>query len=134
MDSWHLEYSFDVDMENRVIYEKIYGVWRESTAKSYFDDFKKEVTPLLDKPWAKLIDLSNWKTSSPEVIEIIGEHLEWCRKNKMVASINIINNPVTYGQLMRMFSRGKTKEVSQTFRNREDGLKALRDLGFNTDR
>lgn len=134
MISWHLEYSFDVDIENRIIYEKIYGVWRENTAKSYFEDFKKEVSPLLDLPWAKLIDLSNWKTSSPEVIEIIGEHLEWCRKHKMVVSINIINNPVTYGQLMRMFSRGKTKEISQTFRNREDGLKALQELGFKTDR
>ncbi|MDH4158394.1 MAG: hypothetical protein OEW00_14080 [candidate division Zixibacteria bacterium] len=133
MSGWSFEYSFDLDEKHSVIYEKIYGIWRETTARNYHEDFVKEVTPIIDRPWAKLIDLSNWKTSSPEVIEIVGEHLAWCVEHNMVASINIINNPVTYGQLMRMFAKGKTKNISQVYRTRDEGLKALKELGFNPD-
>jgi hypothetical protein len=133
MNQWSFEYSFEVDVKNSVIYEKIYGIWREHTARSYHEDFVREVTPIINRPWAKLIDLTNWKTSSAEVIDIVGDHLAWCIEHNMVASINIINNPVTYGQLMRMFAKGSTKDISQTFRTREEGIKVLQDLGFKID-
>ena len=133
MNKWSFEYSFEVDVKNGVIYEKIYGIWREHTARSYHEDFMKEVAPIITRPWAKLIDLTNWKTSSAEVIGIVGDHLSWCADHNMVASINIINNPVTYGQLMRMFAKGATKDISKTFRTREEGIKALQELGFKVD-
>lgn len=82
-------------------------------------------------PGPKLIDLSNWKTSYPEVIEIIGRHLEWCRTHNMQWSINVINNPVTYGQLQRMFAKGSTKDISRTFRVRSQAEKFLREQGYN---
>lgn len=130
MDKWHFEYVLDADVGNAIMYEKIYGVWKIQTAESYSNDYKKEAQELVKKPWAKMIDLSNWKTSSPEVIEKIGEHLEWCRKNNMVWSINIINNPVTYSQLQRMFSKGGTKNISKTFRTRQEGERFLKQQGF----
>lgn len=130
MGGWHLEYLIDVDEENHVVYEKIFGVFRPETAVSYKEDFMEKVAPIIDKPWVKLIDLNNWKSSYPEIIETIGEHLLWCKKNNMVWSVNIINNKVTYGQLMKMFSQGTTREISRTFRNMEDGEKFLKEQGF----
>ncbi|UCD64063.1 MAG: hypothetical protein JSW34_01130 [Candidatus Zixiibacteriota bacterium] len=130
MNKWHFEYALDADVENGIMYEKIYGSWRIETANHYNDDYRQEAAELVKKPWAKLIDLSNWKTGSPEVIEKIGEHLEWCRKNNMVWSVNIINNPVTYSQLQKMFSRGGTKEISKTFRTRQEGEQFLKGQGF----
>ena len=130
MDSWNFQYSLDVDLENSVIYEKIYGVWRRQTAENYNIDYKRETAELIKKPWAKLCDLTNWKTGSPEVIEIIGNHLEWCRQHSLVVSVNIINNSVTYAQLQKMFQRGGTKDMSQTFRTRAEGERYLKDMGF----
>lgn len=130
MDSWNFQYSLDVDLENSVIYEKIYGVWRRQTAENYNIDYKRETAELIKKPWAKLCDLTNWKTGSPEVIEIIGNHLEWCRQHNLVVSVNIINNSVTYAQLQKMFQRGGTKDMSQTFRTRAEGERYLKDMGF----
>ncbi len=130
MDKWHFEYVLDADVENSVMYEKIYGVWRVETAENYNRDYIEEAKELVKKPWAKLIDLSNWKTGSPEVIEKIGEHLEWCRNNNMIWSINIINNPVTYSQLQKMFSKGGTKKISKTFRTREEAERFLKQQGF----
>jgi hypothetical protein len=130
MDKWHFEYVLDADVDNAIMYEKIYGVWKIQTAESYNTDYREEAKELVKKPWAKLIDLSNWKTGSPEVIEKIGEHLEWCRKNNMIWSVNIINNPVTFSQLQKMFSRGGTKNISKTFRTREEGERFLKQQGF----
>ena len=108
MSSWSLEFSFDVDTEKRVIYEKIYGVWRKETADTYHQEFEAAVQPLLGKPWAKVVDLINWKTSYPEMVQVVARHLRWCRENGMGLSINVINNTSTFRQLNEMFSGGGT--------------------------
>jgi len=133
MGGWRLEYLIDVDEENRIVYEKIFGIFRPETAVSYKEDFEEKVAPIIDKPWVKLIDLNNWKPSYPEIIETIGGHLLWCKEHNMVWSVNIINNKVTYGQLMRMFSQGMTREISRTFRKMEDGEAFLKEQGFSVD-
>lgn len=131
MSRWALEYSFDVDEENDVIYAKVFGIWKADTARSYHEDFKAEVAPLLGKPWAKVVDLTNWKTSFPEVIKIIGEHMSWSRANKVSLSLYILNNPSTFRQLQEMFDAGGTKGVSQTFRTYSDAEKYLKEHWFN---
>lgn len=131
MSGWSLEYDIDVDETNNIVYEKIFGVWRPKTAESYKADFEEEVQPIIDRPWAKLIDLSNWKTSYPEVIDIVGRHLGWCRKHNMQWSVNVINNAVTYNQLLRMFDKGSTKDMSRTFRSYAEAVQFLQEQGYN---
>ena len=133
MGGWRLEYLIDVDEENRIVYEKIFGIFRPETAVAYKEDFEEKVAPIIDKPWVKLIDLNNWKPSYPEIIQTIGEHLHWCKDHNMVWSVNIINNKVTYGQLMKMFSEGATREISRTFRKMEEGEQFLKEQGFHVD-
>ena len=130
MSGWHLEYSIDVDPEICVVYEKIFGVWRISTAESFVKDYEVEVAPLIKKPWVRLCDLTNWKTAYPEVVDIIGKHLVWCKEHNMIWSINIINNPVTYGQLQRMFDKGGTRKISKTFRTRSEADQFLQEKGL----
>ena len=130
MSGWHLEYSIDVDQDNRIVYEKIFGVWRPSTAEAFVKDYEEEVASLIEKPWARLCDLTNWKTAYPEVIDIIGRHNAWCRERNLVWSVNIISNPVTFNQLQRMFDKGGTREISRTFRTRAEGEQFLREQGF----
>jgi hypothetical protein len=133
MAGWNFEYTIDVDTVNRIVTEKIFGVWKEETARSFVEEYEKEVADLIDQSWVRLCDLSNWKTATPEVINIIGRHLRWCREHNMAWSVNIIDNPVTYGQLQRMFDKGGTREISRTFRDRKEGEKFLRDKGFSTN-
>ncbi len=131
MSGWHLEYTIDVNRESRIVYEKIFGVWRPSTAESFIKDHEEEIAPLIKKPWARLCNLTNWKTAYPEVIDIIGKHNAWCRAHNMAWSVNIITNPVTYGQLQRMFAKGGTKDISRTFRTRQEGDQFLLEQGFH---
>ncbi len=130
MSGWSLEYTIDVDEDNSVIYVKVYGQWKAETAQRYHDDFKEEMKPLLGKPWAKVVDVSNWKTSRNEVTDVIGKHMAWSRANKVALSIYVINNVSTFRQLNEMFVKGGTKQVSQTFRTAEEAEQFLRKHWF----
>ncbi len=130
MNKWHFQFNIDVDEPNRLVFIKIYGIWREDTARSYQDDFKREVTPLIEKSWARLVDLSNWKTASDEVITLMGEHIRWCTENNCAFAAYIIDNPITHGQLMQMVEKGQAKETSKTFRTRQEAEKFLQEQGF----
>jgi hypothetical protein len=127
MSSWNLAYTIDVDKENAIIYAKVYGRWRADTAENYHNDFKKEMAPLLGKPWAKVVDVTNWKTSRDEVTHVIGKHMAWSRENGVSLSIYVINNTSTFRQLNEMFSEGGTKEVSHTFRTWEEAEQYLKE-------
>ncbi|MFZ1683960.1 MAG: hypothetical protein WAU88_07480 [Candidatus Zixiibacteriota bacterium] len=131
MSGWALEYSFEVDEKNAIIYAKVFGIWKADTARSYHDDFKTEVEPIVKQPWAKLVDLSNWRTSYPEVIDIIGEHMEWSRLNGVALSLYVLNNPSTFRQLHEMFTAGGTKEISMTFRTHAEAELYLKDNWFD---
>jgi len=125
-----MNYTIEADTERKIIREKIYGIWKEETARSYHDDFVKEASGLIKGNWGKIIDLRNWKSSYPEVVDIIGEHLRWCVDNRMVLSVNIIDNPVTLSQLKRMFTLGGTREISKVFRSIKEGDRFLKENGF----
>lgn len=127
MSAFSLHFSFDVDVENAIIYEKIHGIWLAKTAQEYHVAFVEEVKPLLGKPWAKLVNLTNWKTSYPEVTDIIGKHLAWCMENGLALSINILSAPSTERQLGEMFAKGATAGISHIFRTIEEGQAYLRE-------
>ncbi len=127
MASWSMEYTIDVDEDNSVVFVKIYGQWTAETAENYHRDFREELEPLLGRPWAKMVDLTNWKTSRDEVTGVIGKHMAWSQSNDISLSLYVINNTSTFRQLNEMFARGKTKNVSHTFRTQEEADKFLKE-------
>lgn len=62
------QYAFSVIAIRRLMRETVIGVIDEETARAYVKDFKVAARPLLGKPWALLTDLTQWKTSKPEVV------------------------------------------------------------------
>ncbi len=58
-----MNYTVEADVERKIIREKIYGIWKEETARSYHEDFMAEAEPLIKGKWGKIIDLRNWKSS-----------------------------------------------------------------------
>jgi len=127
MSKLSMYYTVDIDKKLAVVYIKIFGVWKEETAEAYHQDFLEEVQPLLSRPWAKIADLTNWKTSYKEVTNVIGKHMEWSRENNARLQIYVLNNPSTFRQLNEMFAKGKVKDISRTFRTYEEGERFLKE-------
>lgn len=125
-----MHYNIDVDQDRKLVTAKIYGIWKEETAKNYHEDYKKAVQPLLKERWARLTFLTNWKSSYPEIIEVLGNHMRWCYENGAVYSIFIIDNPVTTRQLRQMIGKADEKDHAKLFRTAGEAEKFLQENGF----
>lgn len=127
-----MHFTIDADLDRRLVVSKIYGIWKKETAEEYHAEYKVEADPLVrsGKEWARIVNLSNWKSSYPEIIRIIGDLMRWSSQNGCVISVYIIDNPVTRNQLKKMFHIGGTGKISKTVRTREEADKIIAELGF----
>ena len=123
-------FNIDADTDRRVVTAKIYGIWKAETARDYHNEYMETSKPLMGKEWAKLTILTNWKSSYPEIIEIIGEHMHWSMDNGAVLSIYVIDNPVTMRQLKQMIEKSAAKDITKLFRNVHEAEKYLQQKGF----
>jgi len=128
--SFSMNFTIEADLERRVVRSKIYGIWKGETAVEYHNEFKKVVQPLLKEKWAKIINLGNWKTSYPEMIDIIGDHIRWCHDNNAVLSIFVVDNPVTTVQLRKMIEKSGYSDFCPIFLTMAEGETLLKQNGF----
>jgi hypothetical protein len=128
---WSFNFTIDIDLDAAIAYAKIFGVWRMQTAVDYHEQFKRDVEPLIKAPWVRVVDLINWRMGTPEVVDEIGKHMIWCRKNNMIRQVHVVNDPVRYGQLQKMFEKGEAKDISSVFRTRVEAQRFLREQGFS---
>ncbi len=125
-----MHYNIEVDTERKIVVAKIYGVWKPETAREYHEDYKEAVKPLIRGKWAKLNNLINWKSSYPEIIEIIGEHLRWTHEHGAVYTAYAIDNPITTNQLSRMIEHADAGEIAKVFKTFSEADRFLRENGF----
>ncbi|MBI9045129.1 MAG: hypothetical protein JEZ06_11630 [Anaerolineaceae bacterium] len=123
-------FKFSIDGGRRIIKETIFGIWTEEIAKSYSEAFKDAIQPLLGQPWAKLVDLNNWETSHPDVIQTLGLHLDWAVENGLQYSANILSASIPRLQLRLMFKAADTAEISEVFPSEDLALIWLQEKGF----
>ncbi len=128
--SFTLNFNIDLDAERKLIRSKIYGIWKKETAEEYHTHFAAVVKPLLRKKWAKLINLGNWKSSYPEMINVIGDHIKWCHEHNAVYSVYVVDNPVTKKQLQRMIAHSGYEEACPVFDSQSEAESFLREHGF----
>ena len=126
----NMNFTIDVDIERRLVKSKIYGIWKKETAEAYHTEYVDEVKPLLGGRWAKLTNLINWKSSYPEIVEILGKHMHWCQENGAEFSLYVIENPVTRNQLQKMIESGQATAITKLFRTAEEGEKFLTEHGY----
>jgi len=128
--AFSLNFTIEADEERKIIFAKIYGIWKKETAEEYHQEFKKVVQPLLKDKWSKLINLINWKTSYPEMVVVIGDHIRWSHENKAVYSVYIVNNPVTRNQLKKMIAHSGYQKSCFIFGSVAEGESFLKENGF----
>jgi len=127
-----LNFNFTIDPvpERKLLISKIYGIWKKETAEEYHEEYMKVVKPFLNDRWAKLTNLNNWKSSYPEIVDVLAKHMKWCLDNGAVYSIYIIDNPVTLAQLTKMVKNGHVSSVTKFFKTHDEADHFLRDNGF----
>lgn len=127
-----LSFNFTVDSEpeRNLMIAKIYGIWKKETAEAYLQEYMETAEPFLGKKWARITNLSNWKSSYPEIVDILAVHMQWCQENGAVYSVYIIDNPVTHSQLSKMIKKGNVSAITKVFRTFEEGDRFLKKNGY----
>lgn len=125
-----MHYNIEIDTERRIVVSKIYGMWKQETALAYVEDYKEAVKPLLGGKWARLINLSNWKSSYPDIVEIINELVRWSYENGAEYLAYAIDNPVLLRTLKKMVKIGRTTDTTKMFKTIEEADQFLKDHGY----
>lgn len=123
-------FNIEVDSDRKLAIAKIYGIWKKETALEYQDEYQEQVKPLLKNTWARLTNLTNWKSSYPDIIEVLGEHMDWCHHNGAVYSVYVIDNPITTRQLKAMIAGGHIDDTAKIFSSYNEADKFLKKNGF----
>ncbi|MFH2036364.1 MAG: hypothetical protein ABIJ45_08175 [Candidatus Zixiibacteriota bacterium] len=123
-------FNIEIDPDRKIIISKIYGIWKKETAIEFREEYNKTAQPLLKGKWAKITNLANWKSSYPEIIEILGEHLHWCHENGAEYTAYAIEDPVTTRQLMALIEKSKVADKVSIFKTFKEADKFLQQKGY----
>ncbi len=128
-----MHYNIEVIEKRRLMIAKIYGIWNIETAQEYTSEYREMAKPLLstkENGWAKLSILTNWKSSYPEIAEIIGKHIIWCRDHGARWIAYVIDNPVTLNQLKKIIKAGQGENSTRVFKTLREAELFLVEQGY----
>lgn len=69
--------SFDMKIINQTLVVKAFRAWNYETVLRYGTEYKQLIEKLKNKPWACLVDLTEWELATPDIWEHIDELNEW---------------------------------------------------------
>jgi hypothetical protein len=73
--------SFQMEVIDQTLVVKCFDAWNTETVVRMCKEYKELVKTIKDKPWACLVDLSQWELSTPDMWEKIDELNEWANQN-----------------------------------------------------
>ncbi len=93
--------AYQLRLESRTVWVKPKGVITVTSAKQYQHDLQQLVQPLIGRPWAMVMDLTNWQPSPLPVVDVLKQITLWCFANQLthVALIQPDNPLLTWQYL-----------------------------------
>ena len=73
--------SFQIKIVDQTLIVKCFGSWNHETVLRLCKEYKELVEKINDKPWACLVDLSQWELAAPDMWDEISELNQWGNSN-----------------------------------------------------
>lgn len=119
-------YSINFDESKRISYEKNIGLWSKEDYLRYHNDYVTKIGPLLGgKPWAKIIDITEYKTS--DIADVMGQHVNWMVQNNAKYSAVVTNSAIVKMQV-NMAVSGKLEQ--KAFSSQSEAIEWLVSKGI----
>lgn len=120
-------YSIEVDVERRIVYERINGYFSKKDMERYHNDYIDNVLLLLeiDKPWAIITDLRYYRASN--INEDLYVHVNWKVKHNLNKAAVVSESSFTKFQMRRV---GEETIEPSFFNSIEEADNWLRVQGF----
>lgn len=119
-------YSIEFDENKKIAYEKNVGLWSKEDYLRYHNDYVNKIGPLLGgKPWVKIIDITEYKTS--DIGDVMGQHVNWMLENNARYSAIVVSSVIVKMQVSMAVS-GKFEQ--QAFTTHAEAVEWLASKGF----
>lgn len=81
---------FNIEIEDNLLLVQFFDAWNYDQANCYNQEVKRAAASLVNKPWARIIDLTHWEGGGEETIAPIGDLHRWSLQNncQLVVFIN----------------------------------------------
>jgi hypothetical protein len=122
--------SFEIQVKGRVIEVKVSGSWNADTAQRYCSEYSNLAAPLVNEPWAELVNLTEWELDTPEAEKILHDLSQWADKNNLKYEAMITGkSSIREFQLDRIKNHPR-KIIVKYFKTTDEAVNWLRSHGF----
>lgn len=120
-------YSIEIDINRRIVYERINGYFLKEDMERYHKDYVDNVLMSLniDKPWAIITDLRYYRAS--DITENIYEHVNWKVEHNLKKAAVVAVSPFIRSQMRKV---GDETIEPSFFNTPEEADEWLRRQGF----
>lgn len=67
---------FDIQLRGNILFVKAWGAMNAEAESLVYDTVLDAIAPLKGRPWAFLIDSTEWELGTPEFAQKLSEHME----------------------------------------------------------
>ncbi|GAC12888.1 hypothetical protein [Aliiglaciecola lipolytica] len=89
--------SFEIYTKDQALIVKAIGAWNYETALSCAKAYKELVIQFNGKPWACLLDLTEWELFTPEASDCIDQLNEWGNEHNQKYEVVIFRSAIQKG-------------------------------------
>jgi len=123
--------TFDIDVIGQTIKVKLYDQWNYEVTVRFVKEFKLKALTICHKPWACVVDLSEWELGTPDIWELLEEGNVWSSEHnqKYEASISQL---AVHKQIMEKSDESLSNVETKAFNNETQALAWLESVGIKT--
>lgn len=70
-------------LEQKVLWVRATGLWTSSHAEQYVKEFRQLVQPIINEPWALVLDMRQWEICPSDVLIRCVENTQWCYAHQL---------------------------------------------------
>lgn len=72
---------FEITLNKNMLIADFYGAWNFEQTEIYRKAIETEAQPLTKKPWARIVNLTQWEGGGEEVVAPLVATHNWCHEN-----------------------------------------------------
>ena len=85
--------AFNIKIEDNLLLVQFFDAWNYDQANCYNQEAKLAAAPLVNKPWARIIDLTLWEGGGEETIAPLTDLHQWSQQQNCLLVV-FINPPL----------------------------------------
>ena len=123
--------NFILQLKGKIIYVKVIGSWNDLTTRRYCYEYYIIAEPLINTPWAELVDLTEWELDTPESEQLLHELSQWADSHNLTYQAIVGCQSTLQRFQLNSIKNDSEKVVIKYFDKTSEALNWFSSLGFN---